>query len=72
MDFRKGICLLYIRPLFVYLGKFVDISYVNHFGTIMVYEFESCIFQNLSISTLCLAYSSCLAWSKMSNNIEDS
>ena len=29
---------IYIRPHFVCFGKFVGISYVNHFGAIMVYE----------------------------------
>ena len=53
MDFQKVVGLLYIRRHFVCLGKFVDISYVNHFGTIMVYEFDKrCRIQNLSISTL--------------------
>ena len=52
MDFQKVGGLLYIRH-FVCLGKSVDISYVNHFGAIMVYEFDKrCRLQKLSISTL--------------------
>ena len=54
---------------------FFDIpyAYINHFSTIRVYELEKFRFQSLSISTLsCLADSPCMAWSKLSNNIEGS
>ena len=57
-------------------GKFLDIPYDTSiiFALLLWFtNFESCRFQNLSISTLpCLAETSCMAWSKLSNNIEGS
>ena len=36
-----SIGLFYIRLNFVCLGKFVDISYVNHFGALIVYKLRT-------------------------------
>ena len=53
------------------------LSFHTHTSTLLApswfTNFEGCRFQNLSISMLsCLADSSCMAWSKLSNNIEGS
>ena len=53
------------------------LTFHTHTSTILVLlwftNFESCRFQNLSVSTLsCLVDSSCMTWSKMSSNIEGS
>ena len=53
------------------------LTFHKHTSTILAplwfTNIESCGFQKPSISTLfCLADSSCMAWSKLSNNIEDS
>ena len=61
---------IYIRPHFVCFGKFVDIPYVNHFGAINVYEFRTLQIPE-PFYFHAVSDSSCLAWSKMSNNIED-
>ena len=53
------------------------LTFHTHASTILALlwftNFESCRFQNLSVSTLsCLVDSSCMTWSKMSSNIEGS
>ena len=50
---------IYIRSHFLCLVKFVDISYVNHFGAIKVYKLRTLQIPELSISTLSLTR---LAW----------
>ena len=50
---------IYIRSHFLCLVKFVDISYVNHFGAIKVYKLRTSQIPELSISTLSLTR---LAW----------
>ena len=59
---RASVCLLTFHT-----------STLTHLAPLWFTNFESSRFQNLSLSMLsCLADSSCMAWSKLSNNIEGS
>ena len=73
MDFRKVIRLPYIRP---HLLRLLSVSLLTfHMSTILapLWFTNSNVSDSRTFPFLrCLADSSCLAWSKMSNNIEDS
>ena len=77
---RLNHCAPLVRnlPTSILVGASVSLlTFHTHTSTILAslwfMNFESCRFRNFSISTLsCLADSSCIAWSKLSGNIEGS